>query len=41
MYESDNLEMLKCEMLFSESKNILISLSMIEMVVASFAMCEK
>lgn len=42
MYEGDNLEMLECKIAFSESKKCIDSLNtVIEMIVASFPMCEK
>lgn len=42
MYEGDNLQMLECKIPFSGSKNCIDCLNMvIEMIVASFAMCEK
>lgn len=42
MYEGDNLQMLESKISFSGSKKCIDSLNMvIEMIVASFVMCEK
>lgn len=42
MYEGDNLRMLECKIPFSGSKKRIDSLNtVIEMIVASFVMCEK
>lgn len=42
MYEGDSLQILECKVPFSGRKNCIDSLNMvIEMIVVSFAVCEK